>query len=309
MSNRSLLIVLLSSHRQRTLLSWCPFYQRWTVLLAISPWFLLKFLPLFLLLGVTKRISLQLLLLVLLMNEFSRFCMSNQWLNWSIHDMIDCICLPWCTSIMATHSPCFCCSLLCFVNSSFNPGSMLSLLLIWVLLHNISLSFNLWILVCIEHINSFLVVEVVYFLENNLASGWGYLIIDSLWIQFALNLGLVVSLLLKDRLVDVVIIIHFVIGLVLALDWTGVCTSVQATTGLAVDCGGCKGSKLVIASSGFFACCSLVYLSVLRIKSWISGVVGLRECVVTFSLDFGGGELVANLTCSWRWHLVSSNIW
>ena len=93
--------------------------------------------------------------------------------------MIDRVRLPRRSSIMAAQ-PCFCCSLLCFVNSPFNSGSMLSLLLIRVFLITISFSFNLCILGCIEHINSFLVVEVVYFLQNNLASDWGNLIIDSL---------------------------------------------------------------------------------------------------------------------------------
>lgn len=164
MPNRPLLIGLLGSHRQRALLCWCPFYQRWTVLLTISPWLLLQFRPLFLLLGVTKRVSLQLLLLILLMNEFSRFCMPNHWLNWSIYYMIDSIRLPRCTSIMTVYSPCFCCSLFCLINSAFNSRSMLCLLLIWVFLSTIPLSFNLWILVCIKHIDSFLVVEVIYFL-------------------------------------------------------------------------------------------------------------------------------------------------
>ena len=116
------------------------------------------------------------------------------------------------------------------------------------------------------------------------------------------------SLLLKDRLVDVVIIIHFVVGLVLALDGAGM-SSVEATSGLAVDCGGCQGSKLVIASSRFFAFSSWIYQSVSRIKSWISGVIGIRVCIFTFSLDFGSGEYAAYLSCRWRWHLVSSNIW
>jgi endogenous inhibitor of DNA gyrase (YacG/DUF329 family) len=117
-----------------------------------------------------------------------------------------------------------------------------------------------------------------------------------------------VSLLLKDRLVDVVIIIHFVVGLVMALDGAGM-SSVEATSGLAVDCGGCQGSKLVIASSRFFAFCSWIYQSVSRIKSWISGVIGIRVSIFTFSLGFDCGELTANLTCCWRWHLVSSDIW
>tara|TARA_B110000285_G_C15136251_1_gene627136 strand:+ start:2642 stop:2821 length:180 start_codon:yes stop_codon:yes gene_type:complete len=59
---------------------------------------------------------------------------------------------------------------------------------------------------------------MVYFLQNDLSSYWSDLIINSLRIQFAFNLGFVMSLLLKDRLVDVVIAIYFVIGLVLALD-------------------------------------------------------------------------------------------
>jgi hypothetical protein len=115
-----------------------------------------------------------------------------------------------------------------------------------------------------------------------------------------------VSLLLKDRLVDVVIIIHFVVGLVLALDGAGM-GCVEATTGLAVDCGSCQGSKLLIASSRFFAFGSWIHQSVLGIKSWISGI-GIRVCVFTLSLGFDCGELTANLTRCWRWHLVSSNI-
>ena len=121
------------------------------------------------------------------------------------------------------------------------------------------------------------------------------------------------SLLLKDGLVDVVIIIHFVIGLVLALDRTGMTCSAEAGTRLAVDCGGCQGSKLVIASSRVFAFCSWISQSVLRIKSWIPGVIRFsilnRVCIFAFSLDFGSGEYAAYLTCRWRWHLVSSNIW
>ena len=182
MSIRPLEIVLLCSHHQRTLLCWSPFDQCWTVFLAISSRLLLIFCPLFLLLSVPKRIRLQLRLLVLLMNKFSRLCMPNTTFHLRIHNMIDRIRLPWCNSIMTTQSSCFCCPLLCFINGSFNSGSMLSLLLIGVFLQAISLSFNLWILVCIEHIDSFLVVEVVYFLKDDLASDWGYLIIDSLWI-------------------------------------------------------------------------------------------------------------------------------
>lgn len=238
--------------------------------------------------------------------------MSNHWLHWSIHYLINHICLPWrSTSILAAHSPCtFGGPLLCvFVNGSFNSRCMLSLLLIRVFLVAISFSFNLWILVCIKHIDSFLIVEMVYFLQNDLSSYWSDLIINSLRIQFAFNLGFVMSLLLKDRLVDVVIAIYFVIGLVLALDWAGMRTSVEAGTGLTVDCGGGQGSELVITSSRFFACCSLIHLSVLKIKSWISGVVGVGECVITFSRDFGWGELVANLTCCGSWHLVPPNIW
>ena len=179
MTRRSLQIVLLCSHRQRTLLSRCPFYQCWTIFLVISHWLLLKIYCLFLLLSLPKRISLQLLLLVLLMNKFSRIFMPNHWLYWSIQNMIDRIRLPRCSSIMAAHSSYFCCSLLCFVNCSFNSWSMLSLLLFLIA---ISLSFNLRILVCIEHIDSFLVVEMVYFLQNDLASDWSDLIIYSLWI-------------------------------------------------------------------------------------------------------------------------------
>lgn len=253
--------VLLCSHRQRALLSWCPFYQCWTVLLTISHGLSLKVYPLFLFLSAPKRISLQLLLLILLMDEFSRFFMPNYWLYRSIHNVIYHICLPWrSASLLATHNhSTFGRPLLgVFVNSSFNSRGMLCLLVVWVFLVAISLSFDLRILVRIKHIDSFLIVEMVDFLQNDLSSYWSDLIINSLRIQFPFNLGFVVSLLLKDRLVDVVIIIHFVIGLMLALDWAGMRTSVEATTGLTVDCGRCQGSKLVITSSRFFACSSLI---------------------------------------------------
>lgn len=117
------------------------------------------------------------------------------------------------------------------------------------------------------------------------------------------------SLLLKDGFIYVVIVIHLLIGLLLALDWTVEGARVEATTWLTVHSCGCQGSKLVIASSRFFASCSLIYLSVVRIKSLIPRVVGLGEWIVTFSLDFGRGELVADSTCSWRQHLVASDIW
>ena len=178
MSKRPLHIVLLGSHRQWALLCWCPFYQCWTVVLIISPRILLQFHPLLLSLGILKGILFNLLLLVLLMNEFSGVCMSNHLMNWCIDNMVHHICLPWCsTSIVAAPSPYFW-SLLCLFNSSFNSWSMLSLLLVDVF--TIFLSFQLWILIRIQHINSFLVVKVVYFLENNLASDWVGLIVYSL---------------------------------------------------------------------------------------------------------------------------------
>ena len=179
MSKRPLHIILLGSRRQWALLCWCPFYQCWTVLLIISPWLLLQFHPLLLSLGIPEGILFNILLLVLLMNELGSVCISNHLMNWCIDNMVDHICLPWCscTSIMAAHSS-NSWSLLCLFNSSFNSWSMLSLLLVGVF--PILLSFQLCILIRIQHINSFLVMKVIYFLENNLASDWVGLIVYSL---------------------------------------------------------------------------------------------------------------------------------